>query len=77
MMSIVMPSTTPGIKVAKIGDVVEFKRNDMTIRGKVSIIRELSCIVEIPQDIATALKYETPRTVVRHGNYKIIENITA
>ncbi|MGM9930714.1 DUF2187 family protein [Pradoshia sp.] len=60
--------------MANIGDVVEFKRRDLNIIGKVSLVKELSCIVDIDLDVATYFGYETPKTVVRHGNYKIISS---
>ena len=60
--------------MANIGDLVQFKRRDLQIIGKVSIVKELSCIVDIDTDVATYFDYETPKTVVRHGNYKIISN---
>ncbi len=61
-------------KMANIGDIVEFKRRDLQITGKVSLVKELSCIVDIDTDVATYFDYETPKTVVRHGNYKIISS---
>ena len=60
--------------MANIGDLVEFKRRNLQIVGKVSLVKELSCIVDIDTDVATYFDYETPKTVVRHGNYKIISN---
>ena len=39
--------------MANIGDVVEFKRRDLNIIGKVSLVKELSCIVDIDLDVAT------------------------
>lgn len=62
------------VHMANIGDLVEFKRRDLQIIGKVSLVRELSCIVDIDTDVATYFDYETPKTVVRHGNYKIISS---
>ena len=56
----------------KVGDIVEFERRGLSILGKVSIVRELSCIVEIDEEVAEHFCYETPRTVVRHENYKVI-----
>ena len=56
----------------KIGDIVEFERRGLSILGKVSMVRELSCIVEIDEEVADFFCYETPRTVVRHENYKVV-----
>ena len=58
----------------KVGDIVEFERRGLSILGKVSIVRELSCIVEIDEEVAEHFCYETPRTVVRHNNYKVVRS---
>lgn len=60
--------------MANIGDMVEFKRRDLDIIGKVSSVKESSCIVDINMDVAAYFGYETPKTVVRHGNYKIVSS---
>lgn len=57
----------------EIGDVIVFKRGNLFIFGEIIILREASCIVEISKEYADELKLNTTRTVVRHGNYKIIE----
>ncbi len=58
----------------KVGDIVEFERRGLSVLGKVSIVRELSCIVEIDEEVAEHFCYETPRTVVRHNNYKVVKS---
>ena len=60
--------------MANIGDLVEFKRRNLQIICMVSLVKELSGIVGIDAEVATYFDYETPKTVVRHGNYKIISN---
>ena len=58
----------------KVGDIVEFERRGLSVLGKVSIVRESSCIVEIDEEVAEHFSYETPRTVVRHNNYKVVKS---
>lgn len=57
----------------EIGDIIYFKRGHLFVFGEIINLREGSCIVEISQAYADELKLATTRTVVRHGNYKIIE----
>ncbi len=57
----------------EIGDVIYFKRGNLFIFGEIIKLREVSCIVEISEAYATELKLATTRTVVRHGNYKVID----
>ncbi len=57
----------------EIGDVIYFKRGHLFVFGEIINLREGSCIVEISQAYADELKLATTRTVIRHGNYKIIE----
>lgn len=56
---------------AKEGQLVLFKRESITIKGRVSILYPNSVVVEISPDVATQLGYSTNRTVVNHKNYKI------
>ena len=71
-MENIMPNETVIDEKGKVGDIVEFERRGLSILGKVSIVRELSCIVEIDEEVADHFCYETPRTVVRHENYKVV-----
>ena len=71
-MENILPNETNVVEIGKVGDVVEFERRGLSILGKVSIVRELSCIVEIDEEVAEHFCYETPRTVVRHENYKVV-----
>ena len=63
-------------EIGKIGDVIHFKRGNLFVIGQIISLREVTCIVEISQAYANELKLETTRTVVRHGNYKIIDAVT-
>jgi uncharacterized protein YkvS len=60
-----------GRNIAKVGDTILFERKDMSCEGTVFLVRENSVLVEIAKETAQALDYETPKTVVRHGNYHI------
>lgn len=57
----------------EIGDIIYFKRGNLFIFGEIIKLRDVSCIVEISKAYADELNLDTPRTVVRHGNYKVIE----
>ncbi|MFE7064469.1 DUF2187 family protein [Sutcliffiella sp. NPDC057660] len=59
---------------AKEGHVISFKRDNMTIKGRVSILYQNSAVVEISHDDAINLGYSTDRTVVNHKNYKILKS---
>lgn len=61
---------------AKIGDHILFQRKDQIIEGIVEIVRENSVIIEISQDAAQELGYETNKTVVKHSNY-VVKKATA
>ena len=71
-MKNLLPNETTIEDKGRVGDIVEFERRGLSILGKVSIVRELSCIVEIDEEVADHFCYETPRTVVRHENYKVV-----
>lgn len=58
-------------KQAKVGDTILFERKEMSCEGIVFQVRENSVLVEISKEMAQMLDYETPNTVVRHGNYMI------
>ena len=74
-MENILPNETLMDEKGKVGDIVEFERRGLSILGKVSIVRELSCIVEIDEEVADHFCYETPRTVVRHENYKVVRPV--
>ncbi|CAH0344817.1 DUF2187 family protein [Bacillus sp. CECT 9360] len=58
-------------KQAKVGDTILFERKEISCEGTVFQVRENSVLVEISKEMAQVLDYETPNTVVRHGNYTI------
>ncbi|RFU67038.1 DUF2187 family protein [Bacillus sp. V59.32b] len=58
-------------KQAKVGDTILFERKEISCEGIVFQVRENSVLVEISKEMAQVLDYETPNTVVRHGNYTI------
>lgn len=58
-----------GRKKAVPGDTILFKRKDNTCEGKVFLVRDNSVLVDISEQTAKGLGYETLNTVVGHGNY--------
>ncbi|MGD6857016.1 DUF2187 family protein [Bacillus infantis] len=58
--------------MAKEGDVIRFKRHDLSITGTVVKVKEESVLVQISDEDALMLKIDTPITVVSHKNYKIV-----
>ncbi|ALC90687.1 hypothetical protein AM500_13505 [Bacillus sp. FJAT-18017] len=58
---------------AKIGDRISFQRKDLSIEGEVEIVRDNSVIVKVSDEAKQIFDYETPRTVVKHSNYVILE----
>lgn len=60
------------IKAAE-GDIIQFQLNDVSILGKVVIVRENSVITEIERSVAIFLDIENNRTVVSHQRYEIIK----
>ncbi|WP_226669819.1 DUF2187 family protein [Metabacillus litoralis] len=54
--------------VAKIGDVISFKREDVSHEGVVTGIRENSVMVQYGR---SKDKDEPLKTIVNHKNYKI------
>lgn len=73
-MNNILPNEVTIEEKGKVGDIVEFERRGLSVLGKVTIVRELSCIVDIDEEVANHFSYETPRTVVRHENYKVIRS---
>lgn len=73
-MNNILPNEVTIEEKGKVGDIVEFERRGLSVLGKVTIVRELSCIVDIDEEVANHFCYETPRTVVRHENYKVIRS---
>lgn len=61
-------------KKADIGETILFERKDNTFEGKVLTIRDNSVLVQISEQAAKYLKYETLQTVVRHGKYTLNNN---
>ena len=67
-------STAQQVEIkGKIGETIQFKRKRKWIMGKIIIVREMVCIVEITEEDAAYLGYETTKSVIRHGNYKVIQ----
>ncbi|WP_257988600.1 YkvS family protein [Bacillus sp. V33-4] len=60
---------------AKKGDTILFERKDTSCEGEVFLVRENSVLVEISREAARIFGYETPNTVVGHGNYMIIKKV--
>jgi uncharacterized protein YkvS len=58
----------------EIGNRISFQRKEKNIIGIVEIIRDNSVIVGITCETAQNLQYETPKTVVKHINYVVIED---
>lgn len=75
-MNNILPNEVTIEEKGKVGDIVEFERRGLSILGKVTIVRDLSCIVDIDEEVAEHFCYETPRTVVRHGKYKVVRSFT-
>jgi uncharacterized protein YkvS len=73
-MNTILPNEVTIEEKGKVGDIVKFERRGLSILGKVTIVRELSCIVDIDEEVAEHFCYETPRTVVRHENYKVVQS---
>ncbi|WP_240050974.1 DUF2187 family protein [Metabacillus litoralis] len=60
-----------GMDIAKIGDVISFKREDISHEGVVTGIRDNSVMVQYGR---SKEKDEPLKTVVNHKNYKIISS---
>lgn len=58
-------------ELALEGDLINFKRNGISIIGEVVKVKEESVIVKISEEHAEFLKYDTSLTVVSHKNYQI------
>lgn len=56
-------------KLATVGDIITFERNNHTYEGTVFIVRDNSVLVKISPQAAKMLGYEQPNTVVGHRNY--------
>ena len=58
-------------ELALEGDLINFKRNGISIIGEVVKVKEESVIVKISEEHAEFLRYDTSLTVVSHKNYQI------
>ncbi len=61
------------MKVAEIGDVVEFKKENISAVGKVVVINENSVIVEVDERAIDKLDLPNNLTVVNHKKYSIVK----
>ena len=62
------------LKVAEVGDTIEFKRESIYAKGQVIQVNENSVIVEVKENLVSVLAIPNNRTVVNHKNYSILKN---
>jgi uncharacterized protein YkvS len=60
------------IKKAKVGDTILFERKNNNWRGTVFLVRDNSVLVQISEQTAMYLNYQTASTVVSHEHYDVI-----
>lgn len=56
----------------RIGNRIEFVRNEKTIAGIIHMVREHSVIVEVSEENQEFLGIENELTVVNHKNYRVV-----
>ena len=61
-------------RIVEIGDKILFTRHGFKIVGEVSLIKDVSVIVNISKADARRLNIETASTVVSHKHYQILGN---
>lgn len=65
----------PDDRIAEVGQIVSFERNDITFTGRVIPSQcQRSVIVDLTvMDNLEEIDFEYDRTVVAHTNYRVIE----